>query len=467
MGMRMNTIHNLTIETRLDPRTSADMIRYYESWRAEYGKVYRYAWYHYARLSSRPRRSVFNTQLQRTFGISKRTANSIIFDVTGRYNALLELKKTEASLLKDKISSLNDQIELLTKEVSEYASKAAGNRLSEDELAVYRGKKRSLYFKKQRMKKKEDQLQQLEKDISGGKLGICFGTRKLFDAQNRLHENDFHSHDQWYRKFSGLRDANIVYLGSKDETACNQMFQLTPLPDGGFHIKCRKDGMTVTGKEDRYVEGTCMFSYMGDCLRRQLSEKTNGITYRIHFEGRKVYLQAILSVNYGEALATTLSEGAIGLDYNDGFIQLAETDKHGNLVHLEKHMLTFHGTGTRAENEIRQTIAAIARCSLQKGKSIVCENLDFKHTKGKQLKGQGKKGKRYNRMTHLLDYSRYKDTLRNAAVRNRIDLVMVNPAYTSKIASKKYCTPKKLNIHAGAAYVIARRGQGFKDKYMA
>ena len=107
----MTTIHNLTIETRLDPRAGADMIRYFESWRSEYGKAYRFAWYHYARLSKRPGRSAFNTQLQRTFGITKRTANSIIFDVTGRYNALLELKKTEASLLADKISTLKDQIE--------------------------------------------------------------------------------------------------------------------------------------------------------------------------------------------------------------------------------------------------------------------------------------------------------------------------------------------------------------------
>lgn len=463
----MTTIHNLTIETRLDPRTCADLIRFFDSWKSEYGKIYRFAWYQYARLSKHPRRSAFNTQLQRTFGISKRTANSIIFDVTGRYNALLELKKTEASLLSDKISSLKHQIELLVKEVRKYASRAAVNRLSEDELVLYRRKKRSLYFKKQRMKKKRDRLHQLESDIKEGNIRICFGTRKLLDAQNRLHENGFHSHDQWYRRFTGLRDANIVYLGSKDETACNQMFQLTPLPDGIFRIKCRKDGMAVTGKEDRYVMGICRFSYMEETLRGQLSEKENGITYRIHFEGRKVYLQAILSVNYGEALATNLSEGAIGLDYNDGFIQLAETDKHGNLVHLEKHILAFHGTGTRAENEIRQTIAEIAHYSLQTGKSIVCEDLNFKRTKGKQLKGKGKKGKQYNRMTHLLDYSRYKDTLKNAAVRNQIDLVMINPAYTSRIASKKYCTPRKLNIHAGAAYVIARRGQGIKDKYMA
>lgn len=33
----------------------------------------------------------------------------------------------------------------------------------------------------------------------------------------------------------------------------------------------------------------------------------------------------------------------------------------------------------------------------------------------------------------------------------------------SWIAKEKYCRPMKLNIHMGASYVIARRGQGFVD----
>ena len=162
--------------------------------------------------------------------------------------------------------------------------------------------------------------------------------------------------------------------------------------------------------------------------------------------------------------ATSLYDGAIGLDYNDGFIQMAQTDRHGNLTGERRFALVYHGTGKKARDEIRQKVAQISSLALETGKSIVCEDLDFVKKKSAQCKANSRKGKNYHRMTHLFDYSRYKETLRNAAVRNGIGLVMVNPAYTSQIARKKYCGNRKLNIHTGAAYVIARRGQGFKDR---
>lgn len=40
---------------------------------------------------------------------------------------------------------------------------------------------------------------------------------------------------------------------------------------------------------------------------------------------------------------------------------------------------------------------------------------------------------------------------------NGVDLSLVNPYNTSKIANNKYCYDMKLNIHSGASYVIARR----------
>ena len=67
-------------------------------------------------------------------------------------------------------------------------------------------------------------------------------------------------------------------------------------------------------------------------------------------------------------------------------------------------------------------------------------------------------------MIHTLDYSRFEDCVSNMAVRNGIDLVEVNPAYTSQIAKQKYAGTRKIPVHNAAAYVIARRGQGFKDK---
>ena len=53
--------------------------------------------------------------------------------------------------------------------------------------------------------------------------------------------------------------------------------------------------------------------------------------------------------------------------------------------------------------------------------------------------------------------------MESVAYRNRVVLTKVNPARTSLLAERIYCKPMKLNIHTGASYVIARRGQGYKD----
>ena len=53
--------------------------------------------------------------------------------------------------------------------------------------------------------------------------------------------------------------------------------------------------------------------------------------------------------------------------------------------------------------------------------------------------------------------------LRDLCNRKNVGLIKVNPAWTSWIAKNKFCNKMKLNIHIGAAFVIARRGMNIKD----
>ena len=66
-------------------------------------------------------------------------------------------------------------------------------------------------------------------------------------------------------------------------------------------------------------------------------------------------------------------------------------------------------------------------------------------------------------MLHSLAYRQFTDIIESAAYRNKVTLTKVNPAWTSWLAKKLYCPTMKLNVHVGASYVIARRGQGYKD----
>ena len=67
-------------------------------------------------------------------------------------------------------------------------------------------------------------------------------------------------------------------------------------------------------------------------------------------------------------------------------------------------------------------------------------------------------------MIHSLAYRQFVETMESITYRNNVYLNKVNPAWTSWIAKNKYCPQMKLNTHVGASFVIARRGQGFRDK---
>ena len=102
------------------------------------------------------------------------------------------------------------------------------------------------------------------------------------------------------------------------------------------------------------------------------------------------------------------------------------------------------------------------KLALQTGKDVSIEDLDFKIKKSKT---ESKQSKKYNEMIHALAYRQFSDIVESVTYRNKVNLIKVNPAWTSWLAKQKYCGAMKLNVHVGASYVIARRGQGYKDTF--
>ena len=457
-----------TTETRLSMNDCPDIIQYAKAYCHDFARIERFVWHYIVSQKGKYNKSALNTEVQQHFSVTKRTANSCISDMQGRYNALKELKTTEVRQAEDKIETLTEKVKALTEKVENNARLAAANSLSEKQLQSYRNQKKELYFKKQRLQKSKDRLAQLRKDIADKNFHISFGGRNFFEAQYRLQENGYKTHTKWKHDYIKKRDGNVFYLGSKDESFGNQMFQLIPQPEGFYRIKLRKDTHYVTSKDDRYLYGKCSFSYLDDELKTLLNDHDRPVSYRIKIRENKVYLQVILEIGINQRpVVTTTCDGAIGLDFNNGHIDLSETDRHGNLLYTKQYRLYEHGGGNKAKNEMRQVVAEIGRYALSKGKSIVKEDLSFVRKKAKTTKAKSSFERKYNKMIHTLDYSRFESTMKNMTTRRGIDLIEVNPAYTSLIARQKYCNARKILIHNGAAYVIARRGQGFKDQYIA
>lgn len=463
-----------TIETRIPGNT--ELACYLDAYVAEYNAVAREMWHDMTSpdfSGKYPKPAAYVTHICDKHRLLKRTVNSIRNEVRGRMKALMELKKTELCQTDIKISVKEEKIAAIKKKLDQLKKKAKAGTLSDRELKSYQGLKAGLYWQKNKLNKLRQRQKKLEYQIDNGIYDMCYGTKAMFRKQFRLAENGYKTHEKWHNDFIKARDKNIFYLGSSDEAFGNQMCRLKY--DRGsdrFALEVRREYRYCTGSRvcDKYtVIHGLDFKYMKEELIRILQSYDRAgkggcpLSYRFHRVGRRWYLQVMFRQTF-EGYLSSSGYGTLGLDYNDGFIEMSETDESGNLVKQAHYDLRYHGTGKKAETEIRDVVADIMAYAAERGKDVVIEDLDFKRTKAKQSASTKRKGKRYNRMLHVFDYRRYKETLKNTGFNHRINVVMINPCYTSRIGKRKYCGSKKLNVHQAASYVIARRGQGFIDK---
>lgn len=255
----------------------------------------------------------------------------------------------------------------------------------------------------------------------------------------------------------------MTFIGAKAETSCNQLLQLTyNRKNNQFLIKLRRDFSEYKSAkgDDRYIYGKVYFNHHKDKIVSILKKKNSPLTYKIIKKNGRYYLYCIFEIQIDENDFVTRSDyGTIGLDFNKGFIALSETNQYGHLMRTQILSYRFK-SGNKTKTDFQRIANYVVRLSRQTGKDICIENLNFKTTKSKT---ETKQDKKYNEMIHSLAYRQFSDIIESVIYRNKVNLIKVNPAWTSWLAKQLYCPTMKLNIHIGASYVIARRGQGYKD----
>ena len=443
-----------TYETELKPKHNQEIIDYFNNYTILFNKIVRSVWQYYNHQDVLiGQKSKLNTLLQNQFGISKRTANSIILYVSSRYNSLKGLKKYEIKRNSSKIEKLDDLISELALKLDVMAMKAHHNQLKEKELIKYRGLKAKFVA----IKKAKDRLQKenarAQKQLNDQHFSLCFGSKALFNHQYL--EAD---HQKWYKRFKQARDASILFTGSKEETACNSQCQLIyNKKNNQFTIQLRKEYAYQTNNRDKYLYGQVYFSYGNKELQNILKSKSSPISYKIIRRDDRYFLQATITIEKNDI---SEQDRYVGVDFNKGFVTLSEVKEDGNLINTDKIYYRFK-QGNKTTNDLRQLASDIAIRCKENNMSLAIENLDFGKKKSKTSKY--KKDEKYNEMLHSLAYSKFDEYISRACFTNGVWLSRVNPAYTSYVGKKKYNEVKKLNTHTSASYVIARRGMRFKD----
>lgn len=435
-----------TIVAQLHEEQNRDLIKYIDSCFATYGKAIRET-FHVLKRDRNFNKSTFNTYLQTKYGILKRTANSIISDAQGKLSALKESKQYEKSQLERKILALEILIDKLEVKVADNKRLLRLNDKSVS-LIAHRNLKLKLVSKKGQLNQKKQKLENLNYQIENGIYKLCFGTKDLL-------KRDF-------EQFVERRDNQLSFIGCKSETAGNQILQLSyDSQNNQFEVKLRKDIGGFKYQYGLFIQGKVHFSHHKQELISILANQNSPLSYKIMKKNGRYYLYCTFEIQRDKSsFITRSSNGVIGIDFNKGFVTLTETNQYGHMIDTNLIRYRFK-KGNATQTDLELIANKVKERALATGKDIVIENLNFKDTKAKTVSKQGKK---YNDILHSLAYRKFTDIMESVGYRNGIWLRKVNPAWTSWIAKQKYCSHMKLNIHTGASFVIARRGQGYTDK---
>jgi hypothetical protein len=132
----------------------------------------------------------------------------------------------------------------------------------------------------------------------------------------------------------------VFFVGSKDETAGNQLCQLQRAADGRYTLKIRvPDRLLWAGNTKYLVVDDVRFDYDSEALSTAL-EANIALSWRLHRDKRR--WRAFVSFNHQPAQKITLgaAHGAVGIDFNVDHLAVTETDTFGNMLRSRRfHLL--------------------------------------------------------------------------------------------------------------------------------
>lgn len=372
---------------------------------------------------------VSKPNFMRRFDFTSRQYNALKFTLDGMESSIRKLRPGQRADLKHRIEAVAHKIDR-------------------------ESKPSKIHHLKRRMARLEYRSARLGQESDPR---ICFGSRKFFNAQHHLEENGIASHAQWQKAWRCKRSAQFFVLGSKDETAGCQGCVITHIEGGRFLVRLRLNGCVR-----RVLTFEVRFAYGAEHLERSLELK-QAISYRFvrDDKGWRIFASAkALDV----PVRSQHSTGCVGVDLNVGFVSVSETDRFGNIINVFNLPLQLADTSSnQAKTAIAQCVNDIVGYAVRVGKPVSVERLDFAKKKAQLSYASPSR----QRMLSAFAYSAFAQLLAGRGHDAGIEIIRVDPTYSSKIGRQKYARRYGLSVHLAAAFVLARRGQEFRDRYVS
>ena len=417
----------------------------------------------YAELYSRVQRKLFADIA------AGNSANSLKSVYLKRYGIPARMFNALRVSLEGKVASVRETM-VLRRDSLQIRIARAERQVSD---AAARGRWDQAHQKKRRLVNLKLHLAGLEADIDGGRVRLCFGSRRLWRKQHDLEANGYASHEEWLADWRDARSGEFFVLGSRDETGGCELCAASIAEDGTLNLRLRMPDC-LGDQHGKYlvIEGV-RFAYGNEQVlgalgsnadyaqyRREHGEKAaratglgQAISYRFKrdVKGWRVFATTDLP---DVEVTTDRGLGVIGVDLNAAHLAVAETDASGNYLNAWRAPLVTYGKNThQAEALIGNAVATVVQYAKEAGKPIVMEKLDFRQKKA-VLEGESP---RYSRMLSSFSYGKIKAYFLSRGYREGVEVHQVNPAYSSVIGRVKFMERYGLSVHQAAALVLARR----------
>ena len=355
-----------------------------------------------------------------------------------------QIKKAQSEILNQQIQNWTKKVETVKKQISKNKK--------EDKLDGLKVK----------LKKREKKLKYWQKFIEINTLPkIIFGGKNNFiqRAKGKISSQEF----------KATRDNRILSRG--DITKKGNPNTRIIVEGEKTYLIINTDQYVTHGKLKRYIQVKVELY-----LPHKPSKKTgliNGRNYRQmildYITENKAYQVEIIKKNGHFYCHITIEEdaalvitnkhlGILGIDTNPDGLALTQISADGN---FKKSIFIGDGRLIDLPKEPRRQLIGLltkqaVTIAKENNTAVAIENLKFKDDRDLRRKTA--------RKIHQFVYAKFLQSLEREASRQGVEVIKVNPAYTSIIGKYKYQKQFGLTTHQAAAMVIARRAYNFKER---
>jgi IS605 OrfB family transposase len=334
------------------------------------------------------------------------------------------------------------------------------------------------FQKQRRVQHLRSDLARTEQDLAAGRVHVVEGGKRVAHTRHHLAAAGL-TEPQWRQRWATAR-WRIRANGSPDEPFGNLTITVTPA--GAISVRLPKPlEHLANAPRGRYVlSGAAVFGHRADEWATRITGG-NSVSYTITRQPNRggVYLTAswaLPSVPYwvgredrdaGEDVSA--AGPVVGVDLNDGHIAVRRLDRHGNPVGAARRIdIDLSGSSARRDAHVRHAITRLLHYTRQHGiTTIAVEDLNFAdaRTAGRETMGRGQRGRCFRRTVSAIPTAVFRNRLAAMAARAGMELLAVNPAYSSIWGGQHWQHPYvNVTRHQAAATVIGRRAQGLSAR---